>query len=319
MKKKIKDNLIVCYTPLQVLIAEKIIESYPSESFIGILISFNDNEKYLFYYERLKSITAKSYYLNAKNYKVSDRVNMLIKIYFLSLKLNRKKYDRFFLASIDNAFVFLLYKLITCNQIITYDDGTANIFYNSSFYINKTRKSLGLIRKVLGVNESSKFFKDNSSLHYSIYSNRRNIISNTKHLKLLDENRLCSQVRTNNVSILLGQELFSDYARSEELINQIINKFQIDYFFPHPRQKNMKVVNESIESNLIFEDYLLDLVKRKPEVNIIVYSLISTAALNIMDIDAVENRIVFSIEVDQFYPKIYQLFKSFDLPFVDLD
>ena len=43
-------NLVVCWTPLQMLIAEKIIESHPNEKFYTIVMSHSGkNEKYDYY------------------------------------------------------------------------------------------------------------------------------------------------------------------------------------------------------------------------------------------------------------------------------
>ncbi|STO59398.1 glycosyl transferase family protein [Canicola haemoglobinophilus] len=47
-------NLIICCTPLQVLIAEKIIDLYPENKFYGILFDALDNKKFELYGKRLK-------------------------------------------------------------------------------------------------------------------------------------------------------------------------------------------------------------------------------------------------------------------------
>ncbi|KYL06621.1 CMP-N-acetylneuraminate-beta-galactosamide-alpha-2, 3-sialyltransferase, partial [Mannheimia haemolytica] len=46
-------NLIICCTPLQVLIAEKIIEMHPNERFYGVMLSTVKNAKFDFYQARL--------------------------------------------------------------------------------------------------------------------------------------------------------------------------------------------------------------------------------------------------------------------------
>ena len=46
-------NLIICMTPLQVLIAEKILEERKDEQFQLIFISERDSEKDRFYFNRL--------------------------------------------------------------------------------------------------------------------------------------------------------------------------------------------------------------------------------------------------------------------------
>lgn len=55
-------NLIVCSTPLHMLIAEKIINMHPSEEFDLLLITDAFNEKYNFYRMRLSSRCNKTFF-----------------------------------------------------------------------------------------------------------------------------------------------------------------------------------------------------------------------------------------------------------------
>lgn len=47
-------NLIICCTPLQVLIAERIIEKFPEQKFYGVMLTTVENAKMAFYRERLR-------------------------------------------------------------------------------------------------------------------------------------------------------------------------------------------------------------------------------------------------------------------------
>ena len=47
-------SLIVCLTPLQMLIAEKIISLNPDKQFDLLVIALSDNEKYKHYYQKVK-------------------------------------------------------------------------------------------------------------------------------------------------------------------------------------------------------------------------------------------------------------------------
>ena len=49
-------SLIMCVTPLQILIAEKIIQSKPAEDFDVIIFALESNEKFSYYAEKLKNM-----------------------------------------------------------------------------------------------------------------------------------------------------------------------------------------------------------------------------------------------------------------------
>lgn len=59
-------NIIICTTPLQMLIAHKIIKTKADESFDLLVIAQQDNEKYRYYFNRLKKDCKKSLYYTLK-------------------------------------------------------------------------------------------------------------------------------------------------------------------------------------------------------------------------------------------------------------
>ncbi|HBJ4795803.1 TPA: polysaccharide biosynthesis protein, partial [Acinetobacter baumannii] len=61
-----KTSLVICFTPLQMLIAEKIVAQQPSVDLI--VVALNNNEKYIYYYNNFHhpNIT-KQYYLFDNN------------------------------------------------------------------------------------------------------------------------------------------------------------------------------------------------------------------------------------------------------------
>ena len=81
--------------------------------------------------------------------------------------------------------------------------------------------------------------------------------------------------------ILLGQPLLPNAADNAALAESLLRRFEIGEYFPHPRETYRISGAEYIASPLIFEDYLLESLRREPDTRFEVYHLVSTAALNV--------------------------------------
>ncbi|WP_228138157.1 glycosyltransferase family 52, partial [Acinetobacter baumannii] len=125
MREQFNKNLLICLTPLQMLIASKIVEQNPA-SYDVLCLSYNENEKYDYYFNQLAQKCDSSWrFLVRSKSKIYRIFDFLRFSYFLS-KLSEKKYNTIYLASIDNPFFHILLSKLSKNNIATFDDGTAN-------------------------------------------------------------------------------------------------------------------------------------------------------------------------------------------------
>lgn len=92
--KQEKRSLIMCTTPLQMLIAEKIIELNSDKKFDLLVLVSNDNNKYAYYYNKLKEKCIDSFYYIPK---------IGLNSFFDFLRQLHKMY-KFFLVSVDSRF-----------------------------------------------------------------------------------------------------------------------------------------------------------------------------------------------------------------------
>ncbi|MCF4881119.1 polysaccharide biosynthesis protein, partial [Acinetobacter baumannii] len=94
-----KTSLVICFTPLQMLIAEKIVAQQPSVDLI--VIALNNNDKYKYYYNIFQhpNIT-KQYYLFDNNKSRFFKFINIIK-FNENFKLE-KFYENIYISSIDN-------------------------------------------------------------------------------------------------------------------------------------------------------------------------------------------------------------------------
>jgi len=313
-------SLIMCATPLQMLIAENIIELNSNESFDLLVVALVDNEKYRNYFERVKKICANSLYY------VQGSGSLIFFDYIRKLKNNNfyTKYNKYYLASIDSRhFQYILSRNKNPN-IFTFDDGTANIISSSLYYMNSKPKFLKrAVWRVLGVRYYMEDIKRISLLHYTIYENIPNIIENKQYVSLISiVNKEQSEIKDKIIRFYLGQPLtdISEFF-GIKFVKRNIDKLDIDYYYPHPREISYpKGGFQIIESSLIFEDYIVQFLRDNPNANVEVFSFISTALLNIMSLDRLQAIYIHDYQIFKLHHNFYDFAQeSFGIPHIDLD
>ncbi|QGM81064.1 glycosyltransferase family 52 [Otariodibacter oris] len=303
-------NIIICYTPLHVLIAERIIELYPNEKFYGVMIYPVDNEKYQHYSEKLQAKCNQFFSLHQH----TDRFNLLKEIIELKYRFYRKNFQRVFVASINDIQIQFLLSSISFQHFYTFDDGTANIVPSSVYYKDEPKTFIRrTINRVLHNKYSVEILKSLSEAHYTIYPDFPNIISNTINIDLFSS--LSSSSNVESVSILLGQPAFLENEKNIKLAESVIKKFNIQYYFPHPREQYQLSQVEYIDTPLILEDYLSQVVKNK---KCKIYTYFSSAVLNVYHNENIE---VTSLRIDTDEPAFiesYELLKKVGINIIDI-
>ncbi|MDX2372580.1 glycosyltransferase family 52 protein [Psychrobacter sp. PP-21] len=314
-------SLIMCVTPLQMIIAEKIIELNPDEIFDVLVIALNNNDKYKYYFDRLKkTCVASLYYIPDKGVKGFFSYTRKLEI----CKLNAK-YQNIYLASIDSRhFQYIISKNKAAN-IYTFDDGTANIIPSSLYYSNSKPKFFKrAIWRILGVKYYMEDLKKISLSHYTIYKDIPNIIENKVFLSLFPRSDVSNDKGKQKqvIKFYLGQPL-TEISEIFDIsyVEKNINKLGIDYYYPHPREKVCpKGGFKLVESPLIFEDYIVQFLVENPDVNIEVFSFISTTLLNIMNLNNVYVSYIHDTQLFNLHQEFYNFaYNSFGINHLDLD
>lgn len=305
-------NLIICYTPLQVVIAEKIMDLYPNEPFFGVMFHSVKNTKFEHYKQRLAYRSVDFF----SHHQKTDRWGLLSQTFCLKRYFSGKRFDKVFLASINDLQIQTLLSHIQFNQLFTFDDGTANIEKRSCFYIDEPNT---LVRRcanfLLGNRFSLKKIKALSQGHYTIYPSFPNIIEHTIALKLIDESPHSVQENSEEISILLGQPIYLSAERNIALAEKVIQRFGIAQYLPHPREQYRLETVEYLETPLIFEDYICQQAQHK---KYRVYTYFSSAVLNVMNLPNIE-AVVLRVDTENpAFEACYDLFVPFGLPVVDI-
>lgn len=321
-------NLIICCTPFQVILAEKIIDMYPDEEFHGVLFDTLGNDKYQYYAHRLKAKSHKFTYIKNVARTKLEKLYCLLKLRKVARKLDYSKITTIYLSSLDSASLqFLISHFKQLKHIKTFDDGTANINYDSFFY-KERRGQLDIAAKLLGNKFSLQKIKEMSECHFSIYKNKRNVIENVIYLDLFAENKAIINANSEckEVNIFLGQPIFElIHSKNKKLINQknielanqVIKEFNIDFYLPHPREQYHIDNVEYINTNLIFEDYFIQNFNENIKYNI--YTYFSGAVLSLNNQPNVK---IIAIKPNINNPVIdscYQIMQDYNIPCIEIN
>lgn len=319
------DNLIICLTPLQMLIAEKIIEKNSDKTFDLLVISLFDNDKYKYYYSKLENKVRNAnyfvykpagFYKNLKNFFDFKK--------FYKKNFNNKVYSGYYLASIDSRHCQYILSLCENFKLYTFDDGTANIFADSLYFVDR---KTSFIKKIFlnmnGIRKHSNDLKDMSLKHYTIYDGISNAFSRLEFISLFSYNIGENNTQENSkIRIFLGQP-FSEYSKdlNYEFINKLILNLDIDLYFPHPREgsldKSILIVPEIVKTDLILEDYIVEILKNNCNVDL--YSFASSGAINCACLPGVNISFIYNEFVNQSNVNIYESLRGMGYPILSVD
>lgn len=314
-------NLIICTTPLQVLIAEKIIEKNKNVDFYFILLSAVNNGKYKYYYQRISLKTINSLYLDISNSFHAKGVKKLSELFkrkeHLKHSLLIDSFNTVFVANIENIDVQLILSCINFKMLNTFDDGTSNIMKNSFLYQKSyfnLKNTIG--RKLLGIKYYIEHLRELTHLHYTLYINEENICKNQEIIYLIDKDTYIHVSDNTNFleerTIFLSQPIYSSSCLNQQLFNRLYEKYNFDYYFPHPRENYEFNCSKKIETDLIFEDYICNLLRTEKNIKYTIYTYFSSAILNIKDISSAVSVIAIRPNNEKFdeYLDIYTFFEK---------
>ncbi|MFW2176553.1 MULTISPECIES: glycosyltransferase family 52 [unclassified Moraxella] len=324
-------NLIICITPLQVLIAKRIIETNQinnsQSAFIGLYLPYGDNPKHHHYYQQLAKVCQQSAFIELKNQTWGERFATLnrLKTTLQQFGIWQQPIEGAYLASLDVLFLQYVISKVKFSKLYTFDDGTANIFPNST-YFNPLPKSLPmrLFKKLVGIR-----YPDIPSIlaktarHYTIFPHEKNLVENIQVIELLTQNSENTAVETNQVKrLILGQAIdnFVGETVYHEVVDKLIRDYQTEYFCPHPRE-NLDFSDKMtvIHSEKIIEDYLSDELTANPHCRYELYTFMSTAVFTLRDFPRVDIFIVYNQPLYQRFSEAYEFLAEKGFTMIDLD
>jgi beta-galactosamide-alpha-2,3-sialyltransferase len=281
-------SLFICCTPLQGVIAKKIIEHenlLKKDCIVFFYTSF-DNEVYRNYYNELRELCSDGLYYvwqpNFPNY-IRDA-----KVFF-----RKFIFSNYYFASIDSVFVQLAVSIGKKANIYTFDDGTANIAKSSKYFKKQKLSFKRVIFFTMGNRYSAQRIRSNIDKHYTIFPDLLNISENKTTIQLFTDNLLIDTQK--RCSVVLGtvyeeMPVESDDAYTiKEKIKDRVKKMEGEVFYiPHPREKKWNIPNvKYIIGAKIAEEVILNLRKEYSVISLFGFG--STAQINLALVNGVHN------------------------------
>ena len=313
-------NLIICATPLHMLIAKRIIEQYPQERFYLLTYLNNLNPKMLYYHKQLaKSCVGDRIVIKSSKIGYVYSYINLLNLLFIGFQI--PKCQKVFLAHTGESDIHVMLIRQKYAEVITFDDGTKNIISSPIKYTFNVGKLYQFLYKY--------YIPDDNTLnarrikHYSIYQYPNNA-GPSEYIPLFQgTDKEEQKAYTQEIRILLGQPIYEfDKAGNQKNISfteRIIKDYQIKKYFPHPREEYRISDVEYIDTPLIIEDYLIQELKEHPERKYIIYSYCSTAVLNLQGISKqIEFVLLQPNDMPEFLESTYKLFDKLGFPITQL-
>ncbi|MEH6588506.1 MAG: glycosyltransferase family 52 [Halioglobus sp.] len=282
-------NLFICATPLQSLIAAKIIEVRKLEKTDCFLFYYSKvrNSKIDYYYQSLSEKCTQSTFHECQG--GIHRRAAIARNFFQEVD-----YTNVYFASAHSIYVQWALSQKKHVKIFTFDDGNANLTPVSRLntkYGHSLKKHIASM--FLGNTYSIDKIKAETIEHYTIYPDYRNNISdNLKPLDLFDMAGNCAQV--GRCAVVLGT-VFDDAFGSnnaenvQSRLNGFMNSLDQDTFFiPHPRDKHVRAGNyQIIEFDRIAEELIVDLHKNYGTIDL--YGFCSSTQIHLAKCDYINN------------------------------
>ncbi|MFU0882062.1 glycosyltransferase family 52 [Kluyvera cryocrescens] len=270
--------LFICVTPLHMLISKKIIDEYQIKEPIIIILAYQYNEKYHHYIAEIKNVTTKVFVINLSHLGGWRNVFSYLKVGLCTFNLRKIFFDKVFFASIDNKFVHLILSRVSFSHINTFDDGTANIIQTSSYYKTEKESIRSIFsRMLMGIKYTREKIVALSELHYTIYPKLENIIANTIPINVFDPVNIDGFSQGKSIKIFLGQP-YSELGIAFERIEKFMKDNKIEYYYPHPRERDVYNGVVYINSPKIAEEYIISELRSQ---RLEVYSIMSSSILNL--------------------------------------
>jgi len=282
-------NLFICGTPLQSLIASRIIElnNLTSNDCTLFFYSAVKNRKYDHYYRLLSKQCAHSVFYYC-DFKFPGYITNAKKI------LSEMDYMTVYLASVNSVFSLAALSLRKHRFLYTFDDGTANLSPSSSYaktYGLSLKKYLAL--KLLGNTYSVQKIRQESQGHYTIYPGLTNNIS-SKLIPISIFQTVQNASAAGKCAVILGtvfQEAFgADFvADVTQKLETLSAKLAGDVFYiPHPRGEVLRAQSlETIDSEKIAEDIIFNLLAKYESVDL--YGFCSSVQINLAHVAGINN------------------------------
>lgn len=305
-------QFFICYTPLQILVAKKIIHSEKIQNYCFVFFYDNESEKNIYYYKLLENEAFFSKKILRTKTTLSDFTN----IYKLSQKIKdtcKTEEVNIYSGNIKSVHTRFLMFLLKYTNLYTFDDGCGNIS-NTGYYADNNEKIIyKLFFQLFDPSLVYKSLRKKIKVHYTIFK-EKNIYPNCKYMplyeNLIEDKNIIKEKKTILLTSVLSEDHITNEVTEIELYRTIISNFNVTDVIPHPREKKPKINEQDvniIHSSFISEDLLFQL-SQNYELTII--GIFSATLLNLAGLNIIHKLISIDFENSHINKELIETFKS---------
>jgi len=280
-------RIFICFTPLHVLISQRIIEVESIKEYIFIYFTDFDNEKNQYYYNKLSRNSIESHYVVLDKKLLKD----VWKITKISKSLKKYSNLLYYSGKIKSSHNRLLMYLTDYKKFYTFDDGSGNISRAGYFYDENENLMFKVFFNIFNKKLLYKNIKVNNCKHYTIFD-APNVFNHKKFIKLFEKYQIPLAENDNGIVVLLTNAFAEDNEMQLDdeigLYEKIIDKYSVTHIIKHPREEYSKIKSSNIrelQSMKISEELIYELSFKY---DITVIGIFSTTLLNLAGMNSLK-------------------------------
>lgn len=251
-----KSALLILRTPFQAWLSEYVLSEEQVSCYEVLFFTTNDSPEDRHYFKKLAANARRAHYCHAKAGKSSLATQLT---FFRQSAAWRRdgQYDITILSSLDASFVGSIARQQT-GQIVTLDDGTANITPASIYHTGAFPWRDRLYRAALGC-ESLEHLKSRIARHYTLLPAFGNIVDRARVRTInstLRRQATSTAVRTYFIGAPFEEALPETHVTR---LREAAKGLPIDLYVPHPRERRCPLIDAPLleKSGLIAEEAIL--------------------------------------------------------------
>lgn len=321
--------LFICCTPFQLWLTQHIIKQEKFQEYTVICLKRKEDnaQKFHYYYDQLAYKSADSLLVdNAIDFELAmPLANISLRgLWKFRAKvthaknifrhLHGKSFKYVYLANYEKWLIGVLCSQIRFQQLYSFDDGSRNFLPNhdipsiSASFIEKYKTWKA--KRLLSLKYTPHDLYTKIIQHYTINASLPNAVNKPLvqlTLPAFSYPRVSSQAQ-QKIKVFVGQPGEAHripnklYSTIEEHICVLLS---INHYFPHPRSMSTTQYINTINTPLIFEDWVAQQINQHPNHIFEIYTLFSSVVLTIPQSNNIH---ITALDIGIF-PELYDIFK----------
>lgn len=263
-------NLFICYTPLQTLIATRIIEHWQLARSECSLLFFSDfdNPKMRMYFSRLGSLCRESHF------EALNRRPLLGDLLHVKRLMAGRRFQSVFLANTNQPCTQIALSTLNFENLYTFDDGTSNLSPTGTF----TRPvGMGVRRFLITLLAGNRYpqarIRRLAQRHFTVFGGmQNNSLAPLEPISLVTVNK--ETPASSECVLVLGTVLRELTGYVDSPIAERLSRFAGTlpgeaWYLPHPRGEPIPALEtRALHSEKVAEEIIIDLLGRYSRVNL---------------------------------------------------